>query len=446
MSDLTPSATACCVGSFLTPRKEYENYIQTHPNFGFLPNEQKKNWVSVSKNGTNPREEPWEKELNLRKKNGELPDTASKTNLARFLHPTKIHICKMCCTGASIYYVYPTKNTQNWLMKTFDIICDNKTETIFEIYAKIEDVNKSENFESYFGSKIELLENECMNDLYNGKKLSPGVMANPPDRLDGFHCYNSICGCRKKNDKGRSDENMKTYSRDRRCYELYSDGNKLLANVIMGKLNTVEEICFICKKTAFMTADHIGPISLGFQHDPTNFQACCSHCNSSKNNRITEEDVVKLTGLENTGNNIISWWAKDCWDKYKNESVQIVKKKMDENVKKFLEIMDWLKDNKTDIFSTCISVLYDFDDKSYIIHDLSVDNSTGNIIYNFSAKNSNKKTKSIQQKRTTEILNEKSKKTNRKIKIELLESDIIILHSVTSDNFKNIVCKILPEV
>ena len=38
-------------------------------------------------------------------------------------------------------------------------------------------------------------------------KLSPGFMGNPPDRLDGFHDYHG--SCRKRNDPGRHDENMR---------------------------------------------------------------------------------------------------------------------------------------------------------------------------------------------------------------------------------------------
>ena len=121
----------------------------------------------------------------------------------------------------------------------------------------------------------------------------------------GFHCYNSICDCRKSKDKGRSDENMKSYSRDRRAYEMMSDGNVLLANTMMGKLNTVTSNCFMCGKSKKMTADHIGPISLGFIHDPMNFQACCSSCNSSKNNRLTQEDIEKIKEKEHV---VILWF------------------------------------------------------------------------------------------------------------------------------------------
>ena len=47
--------------------------------------------------------------------------------------------------------------------------------------------------------------------------LSPGVMSNAPDRLDGFHSYNKCC--RAKEDKGRSKENLNKYGEDRRAYE-----------------------------------------------------------------------------------------------------------------------------------------------------------------------------------------------------------------------------------
>ena len=54
---------------------------------------------------------------------------------------------------------------------------------------------------------------------------------------------------------------------------MFSDGNKLLANSVMGALNKTTAECFMCGKIRPMTADHIGPISLGFVHDLLNFQA-----------------------------------------------------------------------------------------------------------------------------------------------------------------------------
>ena len=43
-----------------TSWKLYEALILNHPNYAFLPQEYKKNWVSVSKNGLNPRKPFWD--------------------------------------------------------------------------------------------------------------------------------------------------------------------------------------------------------------------------------------------------------------------------------------------------------------------------------------------------------------------------------------------------
>ena len=269
-------------------------------------------------------------------------------------------------------------------------------------------------------------------------------MANPPDRLDGFHCYNTVCGCRSSKDKGRSVENMKSYTRDRRAYEYYSDGDILLTNSLMGKLKTTKKVvCFCCNKKSEMTGDHIGPISYGFIHDPINLQACCSSCNSTKNNRLTQDDINKLLLLEKDGKVVISWWAKDCWNKNKSESIKTIRDEMNKNSKKFLKIQDWLKENKTDICSNYIKKYYNFDNKSYTIKKIVIDSINGNISYIYGKKVSTKKTKNKQKERTIEKMLEKSKKLNRKIKIKLKDDEITILSGITCDTFKSTICKVL---
>lgn len=423
-------------------RKIYEKTIREHFNYGFIPNELKQSWVSVSKNGVNPRLEYWSNEKTRHIQLGNLQPNATYANLARLLHPSKIHICKMCGNCCSIFYVYPTKNTVKWIKKNFPEKEINNTEDIFEIYNNITCKNKEEKFKKWFDVKsMEELNNICVSDNYNGKKLSPGVMANPPDRLDGFHCYNSICGCRSSKDKGRSYENMKSYNRDRRCYEYYSDGNNLLANKLMGLLNTKESTCFSCNKTANMTGDHIGPISLGFIHDVTNIQALCNSCNSSKNNRLTEKDYNKLCELEAEGCVIVSWWALDCWNINKKESITTIQQLMDKNTKKFITIIEWLKKNKYGVLKEYIDKDYIFDSNAYDITSLNIkDDGSITITYNSTA--STKKTKVNQQQRTNDILLE-NQKDNRKTKTILTSDEISLLSTITYDTFKDIVCKVL---
>ena len=430
-------------------RENYEDIIKNHTNYDFIPEELRNQWVSVSKKGNpNPRQRHWYDKLNQLIKDGKLPKESTLVNVARHIHPTKTHVCKICHTECSIYYEYPTKNTVKWLEKNFNSFNfeKNSSLTIFDIYKKITKENKKELFTNYFGMNIEQLEYMCKNDKYSSKKLSPGVMGNPPDRLDGFHCYNSICNCRKTNDKGRSDENMKSYTRDRRAYETLSDGNILLANAIMGKLNTMKHSCFICSKNEQkMTADHIGPISLGFIHDSINFQACCASCNSSKNNRITFEDIQKLKILEEKDINIVSWWAIHTWNKYKNMDCSLLYKSMSENAKKFLYIIEWLKENKQHIIEEFITEIYMNHDKSYVIDNIDI-LSTGDIKFTHTETITHKKTKQTQKKKTFQIILKKDEKINRKIKICLSDAEIQNLSDIDIYTFKHKICKVLGDL
>ena len=74
--------------------------------------------------------------------------------------------------------------------------------------------------------------------------------------------------------------------------------------------------CPICGKVAKMTADHIGPISLGFCHS-RNFAPMCKKCNSAKNNRFTKNDIDRLIEIENNGEQVVSWHSQYIWDTLK---------------------------------------------------------------------------------------------------------------------------------
>jgi Alw26I/Eco31I/Esp3I family type II restriction endonuclease len=140
-------------------------------------------------------------------------------------------------------------------------------------------------------------------------RLSPGAMSNAPDRLDGFHTYN-LC-CRAKQDTGRSLDNLKTYGVDRRAFEHWSEGDWEAANLLMSQ--TVAGTCPRCGAFGPLSADHVGPISLGFRHTPF-FEAVCPSCNSAKNNRMSLRDVEMLRALESEGAEVISWHAAALWN------------------------------------------------------------------------------------------------------------------------------------
>ena len=70
-------------------------------------------------------------------------------------------------------------------------------------------------------------------------------------------------------------------------------------------------------KNAVSTADHVGPISLGFRHTP-HFEAVCASCNSAKNNRMSFADVRRLLELESSRTPVVSWHAASLWDRAKD--------------------------------------------------------------------------------------------------------------------------------
>ena len=120
--------------------------------------------------------------------------------------------------------------------------------------------------------------------------------------------------CRKEQDTGRHDENLERYIEDRRAYEHWADGDWKAASWLMrGQKGT----CPRCGKEAILTADHIGPISLGFKHRPK-FQPLCRACNSAKNNRMMLSDIKQLISDEESGEEVIAWHSKAIWDLLKN--------------------------------------------------------------------------------------------------------------------------------
>ena len=156
-------------------------------------------------------------------------------------------------------------------------------------------------------------------------RLGPGAMSNAPDRLDGFHTYNRCC--RSTADKGRSKTNLASYSTDRRVFEYWVDGNWVEANKTMGLFASDPEVGKItCVNDAGYgnhpipcSADHIGPISLGFAHRPS-FQPLCTPCNSAKNNRMTILDIEKLIEAEKSGITVASWYAAPVWNQLKSRT------------------------------------------------------------------------------------------------------------------------------
>jgi len=331
---------------------KYMEFIVNHENYKDLPNKFKSNgeirWVSPS---DKERAKWWDKKVSEMK-------LSNRAEVAREIHPKELKglkPCQICGRELSIFYVYLRKNTlgrineltgnsfrpyENDIYEIFDILSKQfggkvfqKLREIFNVPDTIED--KKETFLRYI---IE----DCK------PMLSPGVMSNPPDRLDGFHTYNACC--RSKEDKGRHWSNLARYSQDRRAYENWAEGDWNVSNRLMGEFKSFNEKvpCPVCGKNRKMSADHIGPISLGFTHRPR-FNPLCGPCNSKKNNRITFDDVKTLIHDEKRGEKVISWHSKYVWDSLKNK----VKNKYD--AYKLHTVMRWHLHNVLSILSVISS-------------------------------------------------------------------------------------------
>ena len=250
----------------------------------------------------------------------------SKT--AKEIHPFKRKPCQTCGREMSLLYEYPTKRTIEKinqipnLVSSFDYfdfqsVIDVIPEIVNQVggdtlgrlceilSVPLTQIKDFDGLMSYV--KRSLTQHEAKG------VLSPGAMSNAPDRLDGFHTYN-LC-CRSKEDTGRSSENLMKYGIDRRTFEFWCDGDWAAADFLMRQ--KVVGNCAKCNRESELTADHVGPLSLGFCHRPQ-FRALCRTCNSARNNRMNYEDVKILKNDEKNGDVVVSWYARQIWDRLKD--------------------------------------------------------------------------------------------------------------------------------
>lgn len=316
---------------------QYMNFIATNPIYSSIPNAisegGKINWQVSSGKTTSfykyylARLDWWIKKADSLG----LPGTGKSDDrlsiAARIVHPTKKRVCLICGEERNIGYMYLNFNTA----KAFNNICGKvlfqKSMLIEEaISILVNEIGKDKTRQlilSTFPEKkkdIALFDAEkyadfnLMTQHIKTPKLSPGFMANCPDRLDGFHDY--CIHCRKKNDPGRSDENMRSYNHDRRAFMWWAEGDWLLADTLYNRAS--DGNCCLCgaheKK---ISPDHVGPLSCGFKQIPY-FEPLCGRCNSSKNRRFTFENVKSLIQYENIHNeNVASWQVRELWNNTK---------------------------------------------------------------------------------------------------------------------------------
>lgn len=299
--------------------EQYQEIIAHHANYSGLPNKFNSKgeitWVRVNDAA---RARWWDAQKVLMG----LPDRAS---VARRIHPEELggfKPCQICGREMSIFPNYPNVRALKKLNGSFGAdrfrhFVEDTTEIVETAY---DEVGSSglEAIANIFEIKYV---QDTPDDLAEriitlGRFLSPGAMSNAPDRLDGFHTYNGCC--RAEHDTGRHMSNLSRYSTDRRAYENWADGDWRGADRLMGeyKRQQIQVACPSCNRVSKMTADHIGPISLGFTHRMW-FQPLCIGCNSQKNNRLTQADIRKLIATEASGETVISWHSKAIWDTLK---------------------------------------------------------------------------------------------------------------------------------
>ena len=265
------------------------------------------------------------------------------SKVAKKIHPTKQHPCKVCGRVMDIRYCYLSSNFMKRVKKLpfYDgsIEMDEVTH-ILDFITTFVDTYGDKAYKALPGL-LKCTQVKSFPDLPNDlsawttwieknyipnepSMLGPGAMSNAPDRLDGFHTFNRCC--RSSADKGRSKENLASYSTDRRAFENWSDGNWITANKLMGFISSnpdmKQEHCANEGNGGYhprpCSADHIGPISLGFCHRPE-FQFLCKPCNSAKNNRMYYSDVLHLINVERRGGSVVTWYADPIWQKCKGK-------------------------------------------------------------------------------------------------------------------------------
>lgn len=353
---------------------KYMKQIATHPVYSGMPDAIKEDgkiqWEAPSNRSggkfqyTHQKRREWWQ--NKAKEIG-IDITTDKwiSRTAKLIHPTGEKPCKRCGIVMQIAYAYPNQNCINKIKEHFDIEI-LPIDTIVDIIEKTIDIYGNDCIPQYQkilttkSIKVPDFKKDSdsfllwINDIYipsEPSTLSPGAMSNAPDRFDGFHSFNRCC--RGTADKGRSSENLKSYTTDRRVFEFWSDGDWVGADRLMGLVRT----CLKDEPNAdggkgTPTADHIGPLSLGFCHRP-DFRLLSKEANSAKNNRMTLQDIMDLIKEENEGIKVISWHSEHLWNLRKNSV---------DDEEKALRLSKALRDNQR---NAMVMLSYLFDKGAY---------------------------------------------------------------------------------
>lgn len=345
----------------------YMEFIANHEAYAGMPDAltegDKIQWEAPSNRGSgkykdthHKRREWWRKKATSIGIDPESAKWISRT--ARIIHPTLKKPCKRCGRVMELRYVYPSNAflqrlkkigyvDENFPIEKFEKITDLviRLTKVFgdSVFADLPKLLKTSEIsvpeiQPNLGDWLDWIEREYIPQ--EPSILSPGAMSNAPDRFDGFHSFNQCC--RGTADKGRSQSNLKAYTTDRRVFEYWTEGNWIAADRLMGQIKTTlsNEPC-LNGHPGPCSADHIGPLSLGFTHRPE-FQLLCKSCNSAKNNRMSLREVVHLRAVEKSGDPVISWHSQPLWNLRKADVVD------DETA---LRLSKMLRDNRHTLMS-----------------------------------------------------------------------------------------------
>ena len=416
---------------------EYMDFIINHPNYKDLAiskTDDSYGWVTTKKSDIGKRRLKWAnekaKKLNIKQEPGYLRKVMFE------VHPTKMKVCQICGKTLSLDYIYLNKSFINSLNKKFNHNF-NELNSIYDVVHILQKNNVNEELiKKYFISLFKLNNNcsnsmdviikECIKKCSDGfsKYLGPGAMSNFPDRFDGFHSYNRCC--RSKEDTGRFKENLSTYNKDRRAYEYWSDGNIFAANKFM--------------KSSFFkgtSADHVGPISLGFIHDSRQLRKLNKRDNSAKRDRLQYSDIIELEKIENINNIcVINWYSDLIWEFIKknldkSSDLELFRKMLKINLQYYMELL-W------NIIDKCNDKGIDFLTRKFLepkYRDFKFDyefNNLGQIINKYPKHETDASHKEFDRfvRISFESVNEFHKKENRKSNIKFNSKQMIAINSI----------------
>lgn len=425
---------------------EYMDFIINHPNYKGLPISKKEDgsytWVAPAKSEIGKKRMKWAKDK-MKEFNISESDNKPYAKLMFEIHPTKKKVCQICGKSMYLYYIYINTNFAKTIKKRFNYDA-NTTQTLFEVCSDLLALNYTEKEVKLFlqnsfnillnDASIEDIIMKCEELCRNGKckKLGPGAMSNFPDRFDGFHTYNRCC--RTKEDSGRTPENLRTYGKDRRAYEYWSDGNIYAANLFMHSHYFIDT-----------SADHVGPISLGFVHDPHYLRPLSLGENSSKRDKLSFSDIQNIIKIENsTKVPAMSWFSSIIWEDIKKNylerkyTIPIYREILKQNMSNFMFILWYIqtscgKKGEEFLISSFLQPKFDCFNYDYTFDYYG--NITSKKIRHKTDASKNEFNRYIRI--AFESINDYNKKENRNVKNNLDKNDLKTLSDICEKINKN---------